>query len=260
MDILDRIIAQKRIELQQRKEVISQETIESKIFERHPKRSLKEALQQSTTGIIAEFKRKSPSKGFIKEGADVRDIVPAYTHAGAAGISILTDEHFFGGSLSDLKHARKLTDVPILRKDFIIDEYELYVAKAIGADVILLIAATLTAKQAERLAQKAHLLNLEVLLEIHNENELEHINEYVDLVGINNRNLKTFQVDLQASLTLAEKLPTDLVKISESGISKPETIRQFKQAGFQGFLIGECFMTTEDPGKALSELIANLLV
>ena len=255
MDILDKIIAKKRIELQLRKEVISQEFLESKCFFDQPKRSLKAALLKSKVPIIAEFKRKSPSKGFIKENAKVCEIVPDYIQAGAAGISVLTDMDFFAGSMTDLKQARELATIPLLRKDFMIDEYELYVAKAMGADVVLLIAAALTVQQTKRMARKAQALNLEVLLELHDENELDHINEWVDIVGINNRNLKSFEVDLDASVKLLDKLPEDKVKISESGISHPETVVDLLRAGFQGFLMGENFMKTEMPGNALSEFI-----
>ncbi|MCL1943356.1 MAG: indole-3-glycerol phosphate synthase TrpC [Candidatus Azobacteroides sp.] len=256
MDILDKIIAQKRIELRHYREAISLEELESRVFH-HPKRSLKESLLKADVPIIAEFKRKSPSKGFINEYAKISDIIPGYTRAGAAGISVLTDEKFFGGSISDLKQARELTDVPLLRKDFTIDEYQLYVAKAIGADAVLLIAAALTPGQTLNLARKSGELNLEVLLELHDESELDHINEYVDIVGINNRNLKTFSVDLEASIRLAGRLPKEFVRISESGISRPETVVQLKQAGFQGFLMGENFMKTDDPGKALEEFIGQ---
>lgn len=257
MDILDKIIAQKRIELRYYKEAVSLEQLESRIYDGLPKRSLKRSLAGAQIPIIAEFKRKSPSKGFIKENAKVSDIIPGYTQGGAAGISVLTDEKFFGGSVSDLKQARQLTDLPILRKDFTIDEYQLYVAKAIGADAILLIAAVLTPGQVLNLARRSKELKLEVLLELHDESELDHINEYVDIVGINNRNLKTFSVDLDASVKLANKLPKEFLRISESGISAPETVMQLSKAGFQGFLMGENFMKTEEPGQALSDFIRS---
>ena len=259
MDILEKIIAQKRIELERCKQVVHLEQLENTLsaVNTNP-RSLKNALLQAEVPIIAEFKRKSPSKGFINENADIEEIIPAYTQSGAAGISVLTDEQFFGGSLSELKRARTLTDIPLLRKDFMIDEYQLYVAKTIGADVILLIAAALTVPQTLQLARKAKELNLEVLLELHDEKELEHINEYVDIVGINNRNLKTFTVDIEASIRLSDKLPTDFVRISESGISQPETVVQLMQAGFQGFLMGENFMKTASPGNELSDFIRQV--
>ena len=256
MDILEKIIAHKQIELEQFKQVVHLSQLEDAIIAINAApRSLKNALLQAEVPIIAEFKRKSPSKGFINENADIEEIIPAYTRSGAAGISVLTDEQFFGGSLSDLKQARTLTNIPLLRKDFMIDEYQLYVAKTIGADVILLIAAALTAPQTLQLARKAKELNLEVLLELHDEKELEHINEYVDIVGINNRNLKTFAVDIEASIRLSDKLPADFVRISESGISQPETVVQLMQAGFQGFLMGENFMKTASPGNELSDFI-----
>lgn len=258
MDILDKIIAQKRIELQTRKEAVSLEVLESQIFENTSKRSLKKSLLAAEVPIISEFKRKSPSKGFINEHARVADIIPAYAKAGAAGISVLTDEKFFGGSLKDLKDARSFTDIPLLRKDFIIDEYQLYVAKTVGADVILLIAAALTKEQTLRLSQKAKELRLEVLLELHDEIELDHINEYVDLIGINNRNLKTFSVDLEASVKLLEKLPKDRIRISESGISSPQTVSDLMKAGFQGFLMGENFIKTSSPGVSLQAFIKEV--
>ena len=260
MDILEKIIAQKRIELERCKQVVHLEQLENTLsaVDIMLQRSLKNTLLQAEVPIIAEFKRKSPSKGFINENAELKEIIPAYTQSGAAGISVLTDEKFFGGNLSDLKQARTLTDIPLLRKDFMIDEYQLYVAKTIGADVILLIAAALTVTQTKQLARKAKELNLEVLLELHEENELEYINEYVDIVGINNRNLKTFAVDIEASIRLSDKLPTDFVRISESGISQPETVIQLMQAGFQGFLMGENFMKTDSPGDELSNFIRQV--
>ncbi|MDR1370059.1 MAG: indole-3-glycerol phosphate synthase TrpC [Dysgonamonadaceae bacterium] len=259
MDILNKIIAQKRIELSQYMQVVSLDQLRTMFLNcRTAQHSLKNALSQSATPVIAEFKRKSPSKGFINESADVKDIIPGYARSGAAGISVLTDRQFFGGNIGDLKLARTLTDLPLLRKDFIIDEYQLYVAKAIGADVILLIAAALTVEQTLRLARKAKTLNLEVLLELHDEKELGHINEYVDIVGINNRNLKTFSVDIDASIRLADRLPADLMRISESGISQPETIVHLMDAGFRGFLIGECFMKAPDPEAELNDFILRV--
>ncbi len=258
MDILEKIIAQKQIELEQCKQVVSLSQLENLISTHATQRSLKKDLLQSEVPIIAEFKRKSPSKGFINENARVEDIVPGYTQSGAAGISVLTDVKFFGGNISDLKQARILTDIPLLRKDFMIDEYQLYVSKAIGADAILLIAAVLTIPQTLQLARKAKELNLEVLLELHNEDELEYVNEYIDIVGINNRNLKTFTVDIEASVLLADKLPENFVRISESGISRPETVVQLMKAGFQGFLMGENFMKTDFPANELSDFICQV--
>ena len=258
MDILDKIIAQKRIELQERKEVINQKMLEGIIRENTPVYSLKDSLLQTKIPIIAEFKRKSPSKGFINESAKIDEVIPGYTKSGAAGISVLTDEQFFAGSVFDLKQARMLTKLPLLRKDFIIDEYDLYLAKAVGADVILLIAAALTTQQTKRLTEKAKSLQLEVLLELHDESELDHVNDSVDIVGINNRNLKTFQVDLDASVKLLSKLPDNIVKISESGISNPKTVVELMNAGFQGFLMGENFMKMNSPENTLQEFIEQV--
>ena len=259
MNVLEKIIAQKRIELRHQKEAVSAEMLE-KIFQDHrnERRSFKQALLQSSTGIIAEFKRRSPSKDWIFKDAEVSEVVPAYEKSGAAAVSVLTDEVFFGGSLSDLKQASQLVQLPILRKDFIIDEYQVYQAQALGASVVLLIAAALTEKQCYQLASVAHNIGLEVLLEIHSESELKYITPMIDVVGINNRNLSTFVTDIQVSLKLGEKIPADFVKISESGISSVDTIRELRQHGFQGFLMGENFMKTHQPGEALKQFIGDL--
>jgi indole-3-glycerol phosphate synthase len=222
-------------------------------------KSFKKALVDSPTGIIAEFKRRSPSRDWIFKDARIEDVVPLYSKNGASAISVLTDMDFFGGSLSDLTHARRLTDTPLLRKDFVIDEYQLYQAKIAGASAVLLIASTLTVKSAKQFAAKAKSLGLDVLLEIHDEAELGHISENADVIGVNNRNLGTLVTDVQKSFDLADKIPTEFVKISESGISKPETIKELRQAGYRGFLMGENFMKTNNPGKALEEFIKQLL-
>ena len=209
-------------------------------------------------GSIAEFKRKSPSKGIINDKLTVFEVTRGYAEAGAAGLSVLTDEVFFGGSSEDLMKARAANpETPILRKDFIIDEYQILEARAFGADIILLIAANLTPEKVKSLAKFAKNLNLEVLLEIHDKHELETaLCEDVDIVGVNNRNLKNFaEQNVNASLELADLIPKNFVKISESCISKPETIRQLQAVGYKGFLIGETFMKTENPGKALAEFI-----
>ena len=203
-------------------------------------------LDDSKTGIIAEFKRKSPSKGIINGNADVIKITNTYSTFGASGLSVLTDENFFGGSKDDLIKAR-INNTPILRKDFMIDAYQFYEAKAIGADVILLIAACLSVQQVKEFAALSKELGLEVLLEIHNEEELEHICDDVDFVGVNNRNLKTFEVDINTSLQLFPHIPKDKLAIAESGISNVDTIVTLKQAGFKGFLIGENFMKAANP-------------
>jgi len=222
--------------------------------------SLKEnLLQESSTGIIAEFKRRSPSKGwFTAEDASAPAVVMSYEKCGAAGVSILTDNEFFGGQLTDIAGCRAITQLPILRKDFIIDEIQVQEAKAYGADVILLIAAILPKKRVEELAIEAKSYGLEVLLELHTENELDHICNEIDMVGINNRNLQTFEVDINNSIRLSKQLPDGMVKIAESGIDETETIKQFKDAGFKGFLIGEKFMKELQPGIAFEQFVQKL--
>ena len=257
-DILSEIIANKRFEVDLQKQAISIEQLQEGISEVPTSRSMKQALASSASGIIAEFKRRSPSKGWIKEEACPEEIVPSYAAAGASALSILTDEKFFGGSLKDIRTARPLVEIPILRKDFIIDEYQLYQACIVGADAVLLIAAALRKEQCSMLAAKAHELKLEVLLEIHSEQELEYIEDNIDMVGVNNRNLGTFHTDVENSFRLAEKLPKEMLLVSESGISSPQTVRQLRAAGFRGFLIGENFMKTPQPGNALKEFISKL--
>ena len=263
MNILEKIIAQKRVELRHQKEVVSTEMLEKMVLEKmvdykNEKKSFKQALLQSSTGIIAEFKRRSPSKDWIFKEAKVDEVVSAYEKSGASAISVLTDEIFFGGNPADLKQASQLVHLPLLRKDFIIDEYQIYQAKILGASVVLLIAAALTEKQCYQLATTAHDIGLEVLLEIHSESELRYITPMVDVVGINNRNLSTFVTDIQVSLDLGEKIPANFVKISESGISSVEVIRELRQHGFQGFLMGENFMKTHQPGEALKQFIESI--
>lgn len=214
-------------------------------------------LDENRTGIIAEFKRRSPSKGSINEQADVVEVTTAYTNNGASALSVLTDEMFFGGSTNDLLKAR-VNEIPILRKDFMIDEYQIEEARAMGADVILLIAACLTPAEVQRLAAYAKELGLEVLLELHAEEELEHICEETEIVGINNRDLKTFKVDIERSLRMAQQIPDDKIKVAESGISSVENIVLFKQNGFKGFLIGENFMKAPNPAIAFAEFVQQL--
>lgn len=258
-DILSEIIANKRFEVDIQKQVISIEQLEEGLHELPPTRSMKQALASSRTGIIAEFKRRSPSKGWIKEEACPEAIVSAYAEAGAAALSILTDEKFFGGSLKDIRTARPLVQLPILRKDFIIDEYQLYQARIVGADAVLLIAAALQQDQCRKLAAKAHELGLEVLLEIHSAAELPYISEEIDMVGINNRNLGTFHTDVENSFQLAGQLPKEVLLISESGISDAETVKRLHRSGFRGFLIGETFMRTSSPGNTLREFITAIV-
>lgn len=258
MNILDKIIEQKKIEVAHAKAQRSIAELQTTENFKLPVRSLAASLlKKNSTGIIAEFKRKSPSKGFIKENAGVGEITSAYEKFGAAGLSVLTDENFFGGSINDLLQARN-NDVPILRKDFMIDEYQIVEAKSIGADVILLIAACLTPKEVKHLARTASGLGLESILELHAEEELGHVCDEVSIIGINNRDLKTFAVDIDRSLRMAEQLPADKIKIAESGIDKVEDILLFRQHGFKGFLIGEFFMRQVDTSKAFEEFVKNL--
>lgn len=261
MHILDEIVANKRLEVAARKAELGLDRLEGEsAFWREPNRSLVQSLTRfGSTGIIAEFKRKSPSKGWFKEaGQAVEPVVGAYNVNGAAGISVLTDTPYFGGHLEDLMRARVTADVPVLRKDFMIDPWQIAEAKAFGADVILLIAACLSKNAVADLAGYAHSLGLEVLLEIHNEEELGHICDAVDMVGVNNRDLKTFRVDIGTSLRLINKIPTVQPAVAESGISDAETIVTLKQAGFRGFLIGETFMKEADPAIAFAGFVKKL--
>lgn len=258
MNILETIIAHKEIEVAQAKAKTSvEELMRSETFNR-PTFSLKQFLLDETkTGIIAEFKRQSPSKGIINGTADVVAVTRAYTQHGASCLSVLTDTNFFGGSNNDLQMAR-INNIPILRKDFIIDEYQIVEARAIGADVILLIAACLTPERVEALANFARSLQLEVLLEIHTEDELQHICAATEIVGVNNRDLKTFTVDINRSIALSKKIAPDKIKIAESGIHDIETIGIFKEAGFKGFLIGENFMKQPNPTIAFASFVEQL--
>lgn len=256
--ILDKIIANKRIEVERDKENTPFSILEASIKDISKRKSFRQALVSSETGIIAEFKRRSPSRNWIHKEARIEDIVPYYSLKGTAAISVLTDYDFFGGTLSDLKEASSLTNTPLLRKDFVIDEYQLYQAKLFGASAILLIASALTIEENKKLAAKAKELGLDVLLEIHNEHELDYINDNVDVVGINNRNLGTFVTDIQISFDLGNKIPKEFLKISESGISDPKTVLDLRKEGFKGFLMGENFMKTKNPGKALDDFIKEL--
>jgi indole-3-glycerol phosphate synthase len=259
MNILDKIIATKRTEVEEKKKLAPVELLKETNQYKSPCNSLvTELMKTGVTGIIAEFKRKSPSKGIINDGAEVGYVTEAYQNNGACGISILTDEPFFGGSNEDLTYARTVLNIPILRKDFIIDEYQLVEAKSIGADVILLIAACLSPQRVRELALFAKQLGLEVLLEIHNEEELAHICDEADIVGVNNRDLKTFTVDVKRSIELSALIPADKIKISESGINDPDTIVLLKQYGFIGFLIGETFMKEQDPALAFTHFVHHL--
>lgn len=263
-DILEEIVAHKRKELKELKGILPLHDLVEKVEEylANDKRqtlSMRQSLAESDSGIIAEFKRRSPSKGWIKEDGEPTIIPPSYAENGAAALSILTDEKFFGGKLKFIQQARPLVPrIPILRKDFIIDEYQLLQARQIGADAVLLIAACLSKQKCKELARKAHALGLETLLEVHSEPELEYVGDNIDMVGVNNRNLGTFHTDVQNSYRLANLLPKDYLLVSESGISNPLTVRELRQAGFRGFLIGETFMKTPNPGLALKEFIEGI--
>jgi indole-3-glycerol phosphate synthase len=258
MNILDKIIIHKREEVAVRRLMVGEAQLRQSVYFRQPALSMKNNLMtKGSSGIIAEFKRKSPSKGFINQHADVQTITRAYTQYGASGISVLTDNEFFGGSTEDLVIARE-NKIPILRKDFIIDPYQVLAAKAMGADVILLIAACLSPGEVYDLAVFAKETGLEVLLELHDETELTHICDAVDMVGVNNRNLKTFKVDIKQSLKLGDLIPTGKIRIAESGIDDVQTIMQFKEAGFNGFLMGEKFMKEPDPGTAFKNFVEEL--
>ena len=257
MTILDKILQQKKQEIAASKSQISINQLKDSEFFSRKTFSLKETLK-TKSGIITEFKRKSPSKGIINDKVSPLEVVSAYENFGASAISILTDSEFFGGNFDDILNVRNHINIPILRKDFMIDEYQFYEAKSIGADVILLIAACLSPTQVSEFTDLAHQLNLEVLLEIHSEEELKHINKNIDFVGINNRNLKDFKVDLQHSVNLKNQLPIDIFSIAESGIYSEEDFKFLKEKGFDGFLMGEYFMKNENPGEKFSEFVSNL--
>jgi indole-3-glycerol phosphate synthase len=258
MNILDTIVAHKRIEVAGCKQRVPVSKLEKEKLFASETLSLKSFLANPVkTGIIAEFKRKSPSKGIINDKVTVEEVTAAYAKYGASGMSILTDKTFFGGSVEDLL-AATIHSVPLLRKDFMIDEYQLIEAKAFGADVVLLIAACLAPSEVKTMATTAKRLGLEVLLEIHNEQELAHICEEVDLLGINNRNLKTFEVDINTSLTLINRLPKEKPAVSESGIYDVNTMITLRQAGFKGFLIGESFMKQASPSIAFADFVNQL--
>jgi len=259
MNILEQIIRDKRQEVAEQKRNTNSSRFEKcELFGRETL-SLKEFVSnKELSGIIAEFKRKSPSKGIINDKVSVKDVTQAYAKAGVSALSVLTNEVYFGGRNKDVTEARTYNHAPVLRKEFIVDEYQILEAKAIGADAILLISSALSDKEVHEFARFAKSLQLEVLLEIHNEQELSSINQYVDLVGVNNRNLKTFHTDIQISKDLAPKIPNDFVKVSESGIHEAIKIIELKQYGYQGFLIGELFMAKENPGLVCRNFIHSL--
>ena len=261
MDILEEIVAHKRIEVERFKAELSEQEIHRRVeaILDFGVVSMSKALTDSDSGIIAEFKRRSPSKGWIKEDGRA-DIIPlSYQQNGASALSILADEKFFGGSDEFIRTARHSgVKIPVLYKNFVIDEYQLFQARLCGASAVLLIAACLSRSSCRDLIAKAHDLGLEVLLEMHSDPELEYAELEPDMCGINNRNLGSFVTDVQNSFRLAELLPKNAVKVSESGISNPDTVCALRAAGFRGFLIGENFMKTADPGKALAEFISHL--
>ncbi len=259
MNILEKIIAHKKIEVEKAKSQISIEELELQGLFAKPCISLSSKLRQSEgLGVIAEFKRQSPSKGIINDKALPHEVVKAYEEAGVCGSSVLTDTDFFGGSLNDLLLVRKHVNIPLLRKDFMIDEYQLYEAKAYGADVVLLIAANLSIQLCEQLATKAKSLGLEVLLEVHNKEELDYVTDDVDIVGVNNRDLKTFTVSLEQSKELSQFISKEKVRISESGIKEAEDIFTLRDFGFNGYLIGENFMRNDPPGMACKSFLEEL--
>ena len=258
MNILDQILEYKKTEVALHKAQTPVELLRQSEYYSRTCLSLKSfLLNPAKTGIIAEFKRRSPSKGIIHPNPDVIEITTAYCEGGASALSVLTDQQFFGGSNDDLILARK-NYIPILRKDFIIDPYQIEEAKSIGADVILLIAACLTKEEVQSLAKYAIQLGLEVLLELHDESELGHVCDEIFIVGINNRNLKTFEVDIEQSIRMAGQIDPSKVLVAESGISSVKEVKYFKQKGFKGFLMGEYFMKHEDPGKAFKDFVKTL--
>ncbi|WP_268223210.1 indole-3-glycerol phosphate synthase TrpC [Sinomicrobium oceani] len=259
-NILDKIIADKRREVELKKSIVPVSQLENAVLFSRTTTSLAGKLKASKSGIIAEHKRRSPSRAVINQALSVADVAAGYENAGVCGMSVLTDGKYFGGSLDDLLQARAATTLPLLRKEFIMDEYQLLEARAYGADVILLIAAVLTKEEIKFLSGFAKSLGLDVLLEVHNEEELrKSIMPGIDMLGVNNRNLKTFEVSINTSKQLSGIIPDEFVKVSESGISDPATIKDLQQYGYKGFLVGENFMKTEDPGRSAGAFITDIL-
>ncbi len=259
MNKLDEIIAAKRLEVEENKSLYPVKLLEKSIFSQADPVSLTEyVLRKDLYGIIAEFKRRSPSRGLINEFADSAKIPLRYMQAGASALSVITDKNFFWGSNNDLILARQNNYCPILRKDFIVDEYQVYESRSIGADAILLIASVLTKNELKVLHDMATSLGMEVLVEVHDTAELDKLPGNVQLVGVNSRNLKNFEVNTRHAIDMAEKLPGQVVKIAESGIDSPETLISLRQAGYHGFLMGERFMREADPGKACRRFIKQL--
>lgn len=259
MNILDQIVIDKRKEVDLRRSLIPTSQLEQSVLFERDTVSLTERLKNSASGIIAEHKRRSPSKSIINQNLNVFDVAQGYESAGVCGMSVLTDAKYFGGSLDDLLLAKASCNLPLLRKEFIIHPYQILEAKAYGADVILLIASILSKVEIKKLSELAKSLNLEVLLEIHNEEELhKSVMPSLDMIGVNNRNLKTFEVSLDTSKHLSKVIPDDFIKISESGISNIESIKELQPYGYQGFLIGENFMKTDNAGESAKLFIENL--
>ena len=259
MNILDKIVADKYKEVALKKQVVPSSQLEQSALFKREGNSLANALKNSNSGIIAEHKRRSPSKDTINQKTNVGQVAMGYKKAGVCGISVLTDIKYFGGSLEDLLLARAAVDTPLLRKEFIIDEYQIIEAKAHGADTILLISAILSKNEIKSLSELAKSIGLDVLLEVHNEKELhKSLLPSIDMLGVNNRDLKSFKVNLDTSKKLAALIPNDFVKVSESGISSVDAIKELKTYGYQGFLIGENFMKTNNPSKNALEFIQKI--
>ena len=260
MTILDKIIENKRKEVSLLAESTSVKSLEnSEFFKRDIISLSKSLLNSNNSGIIAEFKRKSPSKGVLNSYSSVKEVTSGYFREGASGISVITDYQFFGGTNIDISSIREKSQFPILRKDFIIDEYQIIESKSIGADVILMIAAVLGKKEILNFSGLARSLGLEVLLEIHEYEELDKVNQHINIIGVNNRNLKTFEVKTDVSEVLAEKIPDEFLKISESGISSIQVLKKLRLCGYNGFLIGEKFMSSPDPVKAFAEFVSETI-
>ena len=258
-DILDEIIKDKYAEVAAQKKIKSTQEVREQAFSVCRKTlSMRQVLDCSPSGIISEIKRKSPSKGWIKQEADVENIAVQYQQNGASAISVLTDEKYFGGSLDFLQKIRAKTSLPLLRKDFIVDQYQIYQARIAGADAVLLIASALKPDQCEQLIQQSHELHLEVLLEIHSQQELPYTALGADMIGVNNRHLGTFTTNVENSFLLSSSLSKDALLVSESGISQPEIVKRLRKVGYRGFLIGENFMKTPAPGQALNEFIQSI--
>ncbi len=259
MTILDQINEHKRKEVEKRKQLVSIDELKTfPLYQQNVSSLSKNLISPKYSGIIAEHKRQSPSKGIINGNVNVQEVVLGYQNAGASAVSVLTDSKYFGGSIYDLTRAVEVLEIPVLRKDFIINTYQIHEAKALGAGIILLIAASLTAEKINTFAKLTRDLGMEVLFEIHDEEELKKVSKYVNVVGVNNRNLKTFEVDIQQSIKLSKLIPEQFIKISESGISNPENVKTLKEYGYQGFLMGENFMKNENPGLACNEFTQSI--